>query len=185
MRIVVRDDGKPPQQAELRFSIVVLSADSPVNQPPSVPDRGIYRTYPEYPIAFDVGATDPDGDELEYRAEGLPEGASFDESTGTFTWFPASVQTGAYYVPVTVTDDGLPPQSSETTLVFRVSPAVDCNEPECDPASGCEDRLEGIDESCCRNSPTVRVPEPVAECPRCARPPRRSKHPRIRSSAEL
>jgi hypothetical protein len=47
-------------------------------------------------LAFTISATDPDGDTLTYSASNLPQGASFDPSTRTFSWTPEDSQAGVY-----------------------------------------------------------------------------------------
>ncbi len=53
-------------------------------------------------LSFEVTATDENGDELTYSAEGLPEGAVFEE--GVFTWTPSYEQAGEYEVTFKVGD---------------------------------------------------------------------------------
>ena len=168
IRMRVTDDGEPPQSTDGQVTVIVVDADSPINQPPFTPSHGVYRTYPGFPIELPIGATDPDGNRLTYSAEKLPVGASLDERTGVLQWTPSDDQLGVFYIPCTVTDDGVPPESIEATLVFQVLPPDPCSEPVCDPATGCEAiLLTSFDESCCTgdNEPTVRVAEPVAGCP--------------------
>ncbi|MBI3071878.1 MAG: putative Ig domain-containing protein [Deltaproteobacteria bacterium] len=57
-------------------------------------------------LAFTVSATDPDGDALTYTAATLPEGATFNQSTGAFAWKPTFDQAGSYPVTITATDTG-------------------------------------------------------------------------------
>lgn len=40
-------------------------------------------------IRVNLGADDPDGDEVSYRLYGLPEGAEWDETSGIMTWTPS------------------------------------------------------------------------------------------------
>lgn len=62
------------------------------------------------------------GQELTYSASGLPAGATFDPATRTFTWTPASeqVRTEPYNVTFTVTDNGEPALSAETSIDITV-----------------------------------------------------------------
>lgn len=53
-------------------------------------------------LSFLVSATDEDGDNLVYSASGLPEGATFDSNT--FTWTPSYEQAGEYEVTFKVSD---------------------------------------------------------------------------------
>lgn len=54
-------------------------------------------------------ATDPDSEDigkLTYRAENLPEGASFNAASRVFSWTPTYDQSGTYMVDFVVTDGG-------------------------------------------------------------------------------
>ena len=55
-------------------------------------------------LAFQVEATDPDGDAITYSASGLPAGASFDPATRQFSWTPDYTQAGQYTVTFTASD---------------------------------------------------------------------------------
>ncbi|MFA5795537.1 MAG: putative Ig domain-containing protein, partial [Candidatus Brocadiia bacterium] len=55
-------------------------------------------------LTFTLSATDPDGDSMTYSVQGLPQGASFDTATGTFTWTPDSDQSGNYQVTFIASD---------------------------------------------------------------------------------
>jgi len=47
-------------------------------------------------LQFTISASDPDGDSLIYSASNLPQGASFDPDTQTFSWTPDYGQSGVY-----------------------------------------------------------------------------------------
>lgn len=56
-----------------------------------------------------AAAEDPDKEDagkLTYKTEGLPQGATFDESSRTISWTPTYDQSGTYVVKITVTDAG-------------------------------------------------------------------------------
>jgi hypothetical protein len=73
-------------------------------------------------LQFTVTASDPDGDNLTYSAGSLPEGASFDPLTQTFTWTPGYGQSGTYSgVVFTVTDDGTPVENDSETITITVT----------------------------------------------------------------
>jgi len=167
LRVRVTDDGEPSLSTEVESRLVCVDADSPENQVPFVPRRGIYRTIPSAPIRFSIGATDPDGHDLAFRSNQLPDGATLDPETGEFAWVPNEDQVGAVYVPFTVEDDGVPPLSDESILVFQVRPTDACAVATCDPETGCEFAPVPPSQSCCPPVETelVRVPEPVVECP--------------------
>ncbi len=47
-------------------------------------------------LSFTIIARDADGNPLSYSASNLPQGATFDTATGTFSWTPAFTQSGIY-----------------------------------------------------------------------------------------
>jgi hypothetical protein len=141
------------------------TATPTINQAPILPALGVYRTFPDNPIALSIGAVDPDGGAVTCEADELPVGAALDGPSGLFTWTPSEEQLGPFYVPFTCTDEGLPPESAAGRLTFKVSPPDACPVPECDPASGCTVPLPPPDEPCCAGPPEVRVAEPFADCP--------------------
>jgi len=159
------DNGEPPRSSQVSGTVICLDSDSPENQAPFVPRRGIYRTVPGRQIRFSIGASDPDGHDLSYAFTDLPVGASFDGASAEFSWVPAEDQVGAEYISFTVTDSGTPPLSTESVLVFQVRPNDPCSTAICDPVSGCRFEPHPIDEECCSEGGPERVPEPVAECP--------------------
>jgi hypothetical protein len=70
-------------------------------------------------LTFNVSATDANTDIVNLTASGLPTGATFmdhDNNTGTFTWMPASDQSGTYTVTF-MADDGHGGTDTETTVI--------------------------------------------------------------------
>ncbi len=66
--------------------------------------------YENKPQTFTISATDPDAEDagkLTYKATKLPEGATFDPNTHTFTWTPTFEQAGEYVAEFEVEDQGL------------------------------------------------------------------------------
>lgn len=57
-------------------------------------------------LEINVEASDPDGDNLIYSAENLPDGAIFDAYTGKFTWTPEYSQEGLYQNIIFKVSDG-------------------------------------------------------------------------------
>lgn len=55
-------------------------------------------------LQFAVRASDKEGDPIAYTADGLPKGASFDATTGLFTWKPGYDQAGDYYIRFAASD---------------------------------------------------------------------------------
>src|SRR2546425_622918 len=54
----------------------------------------------------------------------LPAGATFDPSTGVFSWKPSSSQTGYYAITFTATDDSSPPSSNTRNMGIQVNQAA-------------------------------------------------------------
>lgn len=48
------------------------------------------------PFTLQLKAHEPDGDAIQYEITNMPEGATFDTQTGTFTWTPGYEQSGTY-----------------------------------------------------------------------------------------
>ena len=137
LRFRVTDDGNPARSTDSEVTLVIVSRNSPVNQRPIIRQHDIIRISPGYEIRFPIDAEDPDSHGVRYAASRLPDGARLDTSTGVLTWKPEEDQLGPFHVPITVTDDGVPPESVEDILVFKVTPPDPCVDLDCDPATGC------------------------------------------------
>jgi len=57
-------------------------------------------------------------------ASQLPVGASFDPSTGVFSWKPSASQTGYYAITFIATDDSIPPMTSTHPMGIQVDRAA-------------------------------------------------------------
>lgn len=55
-------------------------------------------------LAFALSASDSDGDPLEFSADGLPDGAVLDATSGAFSWTPAYTQSGIFNIRFMVSD---------------------------------------------------------------------------------
>jgi len=66
-------------------------------------------------VTFAVNATDPDGDDLTYFADNLPDGAVF--SSQTFEWTPGYGQAGTYILSFVATDGELEDVENVTITV--------------------------------------------------------------------
>jgi lamin tail-like protein/dockerin type I repeat protein/putative Ig domain-containing protein len=136
----------------------------PVNDPPSVPPRPLYHSYPGFPIEFRIDAVDPEGDRLLYQGLDLPPGADLAEDTGTVRWTPAADQIGSFSLTFQVSDEADPPHKVPGRINFQVHPLDPCLRPVCDPAGGCQRVLAPLGESCC-GDPGPREADPVFGCP--------------------
>jgi PKD repeat protein len=103
---------------ELSDSETITITVNNVNRPPVLDPIGNKSTNENQKLEFIVSATDPDNDPLEYSAPDLPQGASFDEKTQTFTWTPSYDQQGTYNVTFTVDDGEL---SDSETIHIKVT----------------------------------------------------------------
>ena len=78
-----------------------------INHPPVLAAIGSKTINEGTNLSFTLSATDPDGDSLTYSATGLPNGATFNAATRTFTWTPGNTQAGNYTVSFSVSDGSL------------------------------------------------------------------------------
>lgn len=67
-------------------------------------------------LTFTVSATDPDGGALTYSASNLPQGATFQPATRTFSWTPGSGQSGTYTNVHFQVSDGKLTDSEDITI---------------------------------------------------------------------
>ena len=74
--------------------ITITTTAGTVNQPPVLNPIGNKAVNVDEQLQFTISATDPEGDSLSYSASNLPQGASFNPTTRTFSWTPDTA--GAY-----------------------------------------------------------------------------------------
>ena len=72
---------------------------------------------PGQAVSFNATANDPDDEDLQFSASGLPDGASLDAS-GAFSWTPTAEQAGSHPVTVKVTDGT---DTAETSVTINVN----------------------------------------------------------------
>jgi hypothetical protein len=65
---------------------------------------------------------------------GLPSGASFNATTGVFSWTPGETQQGSYVLTFIATDDGTPNLSASETITITVNEVNDA--PVLNPIGG-------------------------------------------------
>jgi hypothetical protein len=119
----VSDDGDPVPLSDSETVVVTVGN---LNRPPVLAAIDDWEVDEGDPLAFTISATDPDGNNLAYRAENLPVGALFDVDTQTFSWTTDSGNAGNYHITFTVTDDGSPPLTDSETVSITVG---DVNHP--------------------------------------------------------
>ncbi len=94
-----------------------------VNQKPTITNPGS-QSYPEEtPVSLQIAASDPDGNDLSYLADGLPAGLSINLTSGLISGAIANgagVQ-GTYGSTITVTDNGTPQLSDSITVNWTIS----------------------------------------------------------------
>lgn len=93
-----------------------------VNDPPQVAAPGTQSVQEGASFELALSASDPDGDALAYRAEGLPSGLAIDPASGLIRGqlsFAAN-SGNPYAVTVTVTDDSALPGSASATFQINV-----------------------------------------------------------------
>ena len=78
-------------------------------------------------LTFTITATDPNNDSLIYSASNLPDGASFDPDTQTFSWTPRYDQAGIYTVHFEVSDGELTDAEDVTITVVQTNEDWDVN----------------------------------------------------------
>lgn len=83
---------------------VGCNATPPINHAPTIISTPTTSAVVNVLYAYDVNATDPDGDTLTYALTVKPSGMTINTSTGAISWTPTSVQVGDYNVTVVVTD---------------------------------------------------------------------------------
>ncbi|MDP8237947.1 MAG: Ig-like domain-containing protein, partial [Candidatus Hatepunaea meridiana] len=111
----VWDDGDPQLSEEETIIITVTN----LNRPPVLSDIGNQETDEGEELTIIFDATDPDGDNLSYQAENLPEGATLNGNM--FSWTPNFEQAGVYEnIIIRVIDDGNPNLSNEDAITITV-----------------------------------------------------------------
>jgi hypothetical protein len=107
--------------------VSVVSGQVKINQAPLLDTIGARSGNEGELLTFTVLATDADGDELSYSAANLPEGATFDPDTQTFSWTPRYNQAGVYSVHFEVSDGSLTDSEDVTIAIVQVSEDWDVN----------------------------------------------------------
>ncbi|MEZ5336015.1 MAG: putative Ig domain-containing protein [Methanolobus sp.] len=94
-------------------TITIIVGDS--DRPPVLVPIGNQVVNEDELLSFSISATDPDGDSVSYSASDVPDGATFDSSTRTFSWTPDYGDSGSYSVTFSANANGL--SDSETITI--------------------------------------------------------------------
>jgi hypothetical protein len=108
-------DGQASDQKTIQITVLH------VNQPPLLTNPDNKTVAENGTLAFNLSASDPDGDPLTYSANPLPSGANFSNSTGSFAWTPTYDQAGSYGITFAVSDGQATGQASITITVNNVN----------------------------------------------------------------
>lgn len=89
---------------------------SPNNHAPVMASIGNKTVSAAQLLTFTVSATDSDGDTIRYSVTGLPQGATFNTTSGAFSWTPSITQIGNHSLTFTARD-GKGGMDSETMII--------------------------------------------------------------------
>jgi hypothetical protein len=98
--VVAVTDGE--EEVTQEFDITV--SEVPANNPPEITSTAVTEVILGDDYAYDVEATDADGDTLTYSLTTQPEGMVINEATGAINWTPLYSHVGDNDVVVSVTD---------------------------------------------------------------------------------
>jgi len=122
------DSDSHPNQAANQYAgpifaqFIVDSIESnDANHPPEMTQIGDKDVNEGGLLEFEIFATDPDADNLTYRAENLPNGSNFSTPGKTFSWMPGYTESGTYSVLFTVMDDGEPVLEDQEAVSITVN----------------------------------------------------------------
>jgi hypothetical protein len=107
--------------------ISVVSGQVAINQAPVLGQIDARSSNEGALLTFTISATDTVGDQLDYSASGLPDGASFNAGTQTFSWTPRYDQAGVYSVHFEVSDGQLTDSEDVTITIIQPYPDWDVN----------------------------------------------------------
>jgi hypothetical protein len=93
----------------------------PTNQSPTITSTPITTATVAAAYAYNVNATDPDGDTLTYSLTTKPSGMIINSSTGLITWTPTAI--GDYNVTIEVSD-GVVAVTQSFTITVSAAPVV-------------------------------------------------------------
>jgi hypothetical protein len=105
----------------------VVSGQIIINRAPVLGEIGAPSSNEGAPLSFTVSATDADDDELVYSASGLPDGATFNTETQTFSWTPRYDQAGVYTIHFEVSDGQLTDSEDVVITIVQLHDDWDVN----------------------------------------------------------
>ncbi|MDD5672711.1 MAG: putative Ig domain-containing protein [Chitinivibrionales bacterium] len=111
----VRDNGTPPKADSATITLSALKT----NIAPVLANPGNKTINENQNLAFDLSATDINGDSIRYSMTTPPAGATLTQAH--FNWTPTYLQAGGYTVKFFVTDNGTPPMSDSQTIAITVN----------------------------------------------------------------
>ena len=116
VQFVATDDGSP---MELALELVTITVGD-VNRAPDITNPGPQAVLEGHTLTFPVTVTDPDGNTVTLSATGLPSGATFNSSTGIFSWTPGTTAAGVYTITFAATDNGIPATTAASDVLITV-----------------------------------------------------------------
>jgi hypothetical protein len=116
VEFTVMDNGTPMM---LAFEDITITVGH-VNRSPMFVPIGPQQVLEHNNLTFTVSAIDPDGNAVTLSATGIPNGATFDPTTGVFSWTPGSPSAGVYTPTFIATDNGTPVATSSIDVVITV-----------------------------------------------------------------
>ncbi len=112
-----------PIEGDTEYSFVIPANGPPAeNHPPVLAPIGNKTGTVGQALTFTASATDQDSDTLTYSASNLPQGATFNASTHTFSWTPSAAGTYSGIV-FSVTDNKSAPVSETINITVNAAPA--------------------------------------------------------------
>lgn len=124
--VIISNTSSKPVPITIKNATVLIDTAPVMNQiccPKSVNEKST--------LTFKVSARDADGDRLILSASGLPQGAVFNTTSGTFTWTPERGQAGTYTFTFKVSDGYLTDSENVTVTVNKLNnlPVINFFEP--------------------------------------------------------
>ena len=123
------------------------------NNPPAITCDSSFRVSAGESLSFTAETSDPDGDTVILKAIGIPNGASFNTSTGVFTW--DNPVTGKYSMTLTANDGKI-----TTTQIVNITVLEKSIEPTKEPTAPTNEPTAPTNEP---TDPTNEPTEPTNE----------------------